>query len=105
MTVQGPSPERVREALGEVMDPEFPVSVVDLGLVRSVDVDEGRVKVGLTFTSLGCPCTELIKEDVRERVASLEGVTAVEVEEVFHPWSRADISARGLRTLRVHGVA
>ncbi|MBO0705300.1 MAG: metal-sulfur cluster assembly factor [Candidatus Dormibacteraeota bacterium] len=104
MTVEDPSPERVREALRGVIDPEFPVSVVDLGLVRSVDVQGGVVRVGLTFTSLGCPCTELIKEDVRGRVASVEGVTAVEVEEVFQRWSRADVSDRGLRTLRVHGV-
>jgi metal-sulfur cluster biosynthetic enzyme len=60
-----PSPDRVREALGEVMDPEFPVSVVDLGLVRSVDVEDGVVRIGLTFTSLGCPCTELIKDLLR----------------------------------------
>jgi metal-sulfur cluster biosynthetic enzyme len=87
------------------MDPEFPISVVDLGLVRSVDVDAGEVRIGLTFTSLGCPCTEVIRDDVHERVQALGGVTAVEIEEVFHRWSRADISEGGLRTLRVHGVS
>lgn len=96
--------EKLLDALKEVLDPEYPVSIVDLGLVRGVDYEGGRAKVHLTFTSLGCPCTELIKEDIRSRLLQLEGVEAVEVEEVFDPWSAEDISPRGRMILLQLGV-
>lgn len=97
--------EAVVEALREVMDPEFPVSVVDLGLIQEVDVsEEGDVKVTVTFTSLGCPCTDLILEDVQARLRLVEGIRTVTVEEGFRSWSRKRISAKGLQALRVLGV-
>ena len=51
-------------ALAEVQDPELPVGIVDLGLVRSVRVEGGAVTVGITFTSIACPCTDVLAEDV-----------------------------------------
>jgi metal-sulfur cluster biosynthetic enzyme len=95
----------VRAALAEVLDPEYPVSVVDLGLVRGVEIQGAAVRVGLAYCSLGCPCIELIEDDIRERLLELEGVEQVEVREVFDRWSRRDISARGLKLLRASGVA
>ncbi len=99
-----PTADQVREVLRGVLDPEYPVSLVDLGLVRGVEVAGGVVRVKLTFTSLGCPCVDLIQEDVRRAVQRLEGVEQVVVEQVFEPWSRADISPEGLRRLREVGV-
>ncbi|HXG43084.1 MAG TPA: metal-sulfur cluster assembly factor [Dehalococcoidia bacterium] len=99
-----PTPDEVQDALCEVMDPELPISIVDLGLVRGVEVDGGMVHVRLTFTSLGCPCTDVIREDIRERLMRLPGVQHVEVEEVFEPWSVRDISPQGLVTLRQLGI-
>ncbi|GAA6735048.1 metal-sulfur cluster assembly factor [Thermus oshimai] len=96
--------ETVLEALREVLDPEYPVSVVDLGLIRGVEVEGGRVRVRLTFTSLGCPCTEIIREDIVNRLKALEGVDEVVVEEVFEPWSAKDISPRGRLVLLQLGV-
>ncbi len=96
--------EALWKALEEVLDPEYPVSVVDLGLVRGLTVSEGTVKVRLTFTSLGCPCTEIIKEDIRARLSQVPGVENVEIEEVFEPWSAKDISAKGKRILLQLGV-
>jgi metal-sulfur cluster biosynthetic enzyme len=63
----------VRAALAEVEDPELPVSIVDLGLVRSIVVEGSSVRVGITFTSLACPCTELLREDVEARLRRLDG--------------------------------
>ena len=91
-------------ALAEVQDPELPVGIVDLGLVRSVRVEGTAVAVGLTFTSIACPCTDLLTEDVKARVASLEGVASVEVEELFEPWSRDDLTEEGRVALRALGV-
>lgn len=96
--------EHVWEALKEVLDPEYPVSVVDLGLVRAVEVDGATVRVQIAFTSLGCPCTEIIGEDIRRRLLQLEGVEQVEVEEVFEPWDGSFISPEGRRRLREVGV-
>ncbi len=98
------TPEQVLERLRGVLDPEYPVSVVDLGLVRGVDVRDGLVRVRITFTSLGCPCVELIQEDIRRALLGLDGVQEVVVEQVFEPWSRAHISPEGLRRLREVGV-
>ena len=95
---------RIREALAEVLDPEYPVSVVDLGLVRAIEVRGDTVRVNVAYCSLGCPCIQLIESDIRERLLQLGGVERVEVEEVFEPWTRRDISAKGLRILGQVGV-
>ena len=83
------TPEQVRAALREVDDPEYPISIVDMGLVRGVEVDDTHVTVGLTYTSMGCPCQDLIKADVRTRLLQLDSVSEVTVEEVFEEWGGA----------------
>jgi metal-sulfur cluster biosynthetic enzyme len=95
----------VRAALAEVLDPEYPVSLVDLGLVRGVEIQGSAVRVDVAYCSLGCPGIELIEDDIRERLLELDGVEQVEVREVFDRWTRQDISARGLKLLRASGVA
>ena len=95
----------VWDALAEVQDPELPVGIVDLGLVRSVRVDGGTVSVGLTFTSIACPCTDVLVEDVQDRLGRLDGVAGVEVEELFEPWSRADLTEEGRIALLALGVS
>jgi metal-sulfur cluster biosynthetic enzyme len=96
---------RVRSALAEVIDPEYPVSLVDLGLVRGVEIHGSTVRVDVAYCSLGCPCIELIEDDIRERLLQIEEIDQVDVREVFEPWTRRDISARGLRLLGASGVA
>jgi metal-sulfur cluster biosynthetic enzyme len=95
----------VESALAEVLDPEYPVSLVDMGLIRSVEIDGATAKVAISYCSLGCPCISLIEEDVKERVLKLDGIERVEVVESFHPWTRRDISSKGLALLRRTGVA
>jgi metal-sulfur cluster biosynthetic enzyme len=96
--------DRIRSALTKVLDPEYPVSLVDLGLVRAVQLSDSTVRVDIAYCSLGCPCIELIEDDVRERLLGLDGVEQVEVREVFDFWTRRDISARGLKLLHASGV-
>ena len=91
-------------ALAEVQDPELPVGIVDLGLVRSVRVEGGAVTVGITFTSIACPCTDVLVDDVRDRLARVDGVTGVVVEELFEPWSRDDLTEEGRLALLALGV-
>jgi metal-sulfur cluster biosynthetic enzyme len=92
----------VQAALCEVLDPEYPISVVDLGLVRGIEVDGATVRVRLTYTSMGCPCMEMIQDDVRGRLLRLPGVERVEIHTVWEPWTRQHITEEGWR--RLHGV-
>jgi metal-sulfur cluster biosynthetic enzyme len=85
------SEEKVWEALGTVMDPEIPFSVVDLGLVYGVEVSpSGDVRVQLTLTTRGCPLVRRISEDARAAIEAATGTTAVTVEIVWDPpWNPA----------------
>lgn len=96
--------EEVREALKEVLDPEYPISVVDLGLIRGVEVDGSTARIKLTYTCMGCPATDMIQDDIKERLLRMEGIEEVEIEEVWDSWSRENISKRGLIQLQKVGV-
>lgn len=96
--------DAVWAALERVEDPELPLAITDLGLVRRLDVSGGHVTVGLTYTSLACPCNDLIRDDVREAVAAVPGVVTVTVEDLWEPWSRADVTPAGLELLRAVAV-
>jgi metal-sulfur cluster biosynthetic enzyme len=98
------SVDDVRAALAEVEDPELPVGIVDLGLVRSIAVDGATVTVGITYTSIACPCTDVLREDVEARLRRLDGVAQVKVEELFEAWSRDDVTEDGRRALLALGV-
>ena len=93
------------EALGNVVDPEYPLSIVDMGMVYGARVDGDRAHVDITFTSIGCPAIDMICSDVREAVLTLPGINDVELEIVWSPpWSKDRISDRGRRVLRMYGV-
>ena len=97
----------VWQALQRVADPEYPMSIVDLGLVYGVRVSElGQVEVDISFTSIGCPAIEMIGEDIQAEVTALEGVERVILEVVWDPpWTKQKITDRGRRVLVAHGVA
>lgn len=96
--------EEVRDALREVLDPEYPISLVDLGLIRGIEVGGSVVKVDLTYTCMGCPAMDMIQDDVRERLLQMDGVETVEIEVVWPTWSKNDITPLGRRQLRDVGV-
>jgi ring-1,2-phenylacetyl-CoA epoxidase subunit PaaD len=97
--------EAVWEALAEVPDPEIPVvSVVDLGLVHSVELDGERLRVELLPTFVGCPALELIRRSVADRLAGM--APRIEVEMTFAvPWTSDRITPDGRRKLRQSGFA
>ena len=99
-----PSAADVTGALAEVLDPEYPISLVDMGLVRHVEVVDGTARVTISYCSLGCPCIQLIEHDVRERLVLMDGIDRVEVIESYDLWTRESISRRGLVQLRRVGV-
>lgn len=93
-------------ALEEVMDPEFPVSVVAMGLVKRVVVHEDNAKVDLTFTSMGCPWTDWIERGIRERLLAVEGIRQVDIEVVWdEPWTRRDLAPAAKIALKKLGIS
>ena len=96
--------EAVTAALRDVLDPEYPISIVDMGLVRGVEVDGATLRVRLTYTSMGCPCMDMIQDDIRERLLRLPGVERVEINVVWESWSREHITAEGWQRLGRVGV-
>ncbi len=97
---------RVFEALAQVEDPEMPINIVDLGLVYGVEATGGRVRVDLTFTAMGCPATELLTADIRDRLLAEPGVESVDINVVWNPpWTAARLSAAGRDALTAWGLA
>ncbi len=96
----------VMSALRDVVDPEWPVSIVDMGLVHAVAVDGGVVSVTLTLTSTGCPCVEMIREDIRDRLRRLPGVGDVRIALTWDPpWTSDRLSEVARERFRRWGVA
>jgi ring-1,2-phenylacetyl-CoA epoxidase subunit PaaD len=99
------SAEQVWSALAEVPDPEIPtISVVDLGVVRDVVVDDGHVHVRFTPTFLGCPALEVMRDRMRERLEEL-GVEADVQAVLDDSWSTDRITPEGREKLRRSGFA
>jgi ring-1,2-phenylacetyl-CoA epoxidase subunit PaaD len=97
--------DAVWAAFEQIPDPEIPVvSLVDLGVIRSVDVREGRVHVEFTPTVLGCPALEVMKRSLEETVRGLGGEPDVEVVN-DDSWGTDKITAAGREKLRAAGFA
>ena len=93
-------------ALREVMDPEFPISLVDLGLIYDVRRIDDVVEIDITFTATACPCMAFIHEDIRERLAREADITEVKINHVWDPpWTVDRISEEGRKALKKCGVA
>lgn len=76
--------------LKTVYDPEIPVNVYDLGLIYKIDVaDDGSVNIDMTLTAPNCPAADFIMEDIRQKIESIEGVSAATINLVFEPeWDK-----------------
>jgi metal-sulfur cluster biosynthetic enzyme len=91
--------------LNEVLDPEIPISLVDLGLIYGAEIEDGEVQVDLTFTATACPCMDFIREDIRDRLEQEPWIRSVRIEEVWDPpWSRERITERGRALLKDMGM-
>lgn len=98
--------EAAWRALHEVADPEFPISLPDLGLVYDVEAAGSSVRVTISFTASACPCVEFIKWDIRERLLEEPGIDEVVIEVTWDPpWTTSRITERGREALRRAGVS
>lgn len=99
--------QAIMRLLEEVKDPEIPVlSVVDMGIVRRVALDEdGRVRVTITPTYSGCPAMSVIAMQIRMQLLAA-GYREVEVQTVLSPpWTTDWMSEAGKRKLEEYGIA
>jgi len=98
--------EATIDCLREVLDPELPISLVDLGLIYGVDWAHGVATIRLTYTATACPCMEFIREDIRDRLESESWIDRVELLEVWSPpWTVDRITPEGRAQLRELGVS
>ena len=96
---------QVWDALAEIPDPEIPVvSLVDLGVVRDVAIEDGTVRIDFTPTFLGCPALEVMRDVMAERVRALGAEPDVRVV-LDDSWSTDKITPGGREKLRTSGFA
>jgi len=105
MRADGEIQAEVRQALARVEDPELPVGIADLGMVRGVTVAAGAVAVELVPTFLACPALWLVESEVLRQVTAVPGVTGCQVTWLPGGWSGADVTDAGRRALAGVGLA
>jgi ring-1,2-phenylacetyl-CoA epoxidase subunit PaaD len=95
----------VWDALAEIPDPEIPViSLVDLGVVKSVEVEADRVRIEFTPTFMGCPALDAMRTQMEAAVTALGGEAEVDVL-LDDSWSTDRITPGGREKLRQAGFA
>lgn len=93
----------VADAVASINDPEYPdISIADLGLVESVELNNGRAVIGLIPTFSGCPALAMIASDVQAAVEALNEVDTCTVEWLKSPvWSTERITLSARSTLNL----
>lgn len=76
-------------AIDEIPDPHMPVSIVELGMIYDVRVEDGEATVEMTFPCMGCPAYGMIQDDVRACLRTFDGVDEVTIDIVWDPvWTK-----------------
>jgi metal-sulfur cluster biosynthetic enzyme len=85
---------QVTTKLASVLDPELGVSIVDLGLIYNVEVDNhGACVITMTLTTIGCPLFGQIQKEIEDAVMEVEGVEDVTIDLTFDPpWTPDNMS-------------
>ena len=88
------STEQIKNSLKQCMDPEVPLSIVDMGLIYGINVNENNdVNIKMTMTTQGCPLHETMVDDVKRYTKKVSGVNNVNVEIVWDPpWTMDKMS-------------
>ncbi len=98
-------PAEIKLRLEQVMDPEVPVlSIIDLGLVRSIELVESQVMLGIAPTYTGCPAMDVIHDRIREALEPL-GIHVVISTVLAPPWTTDWMTEAGKKKLEDYGIA
>ena len=97
--------EQVRDSLKQCMDPEVPLSIVDMGLIYGIDITENNdVNIKMTMTTKGCPLHETMVDDVKRFTKKVSGVNNVDVEIVWDPpWTMDKMSDEAKAMMKTMG--
>ena len=97
--------DQVRDSLKQCMDPEVPLSIVDMGLIYGIDVTENNdVNIKMTMTTKGCPLHETMVDDVKRYAKKVSGVNNVDVEIVWDPpWTMDKMSDEAKAMMKTMG--
>jgi len=97
--------ENIRDSLKKCMDPEVPLSIVDMGLIYGIDVTENNdVNIKMTMTTKGCPLHETMVDDVKRYTKKVSGVNNVDVEIVWDPpWTMDKMSDEAKAMMKTMG--
>ena len=97
--------EHIRDSLKKCMDPEVPLSIVDMGLIYGIDVTENNdVNIKMTMTTKGCPLHETMVDDVKRYAKKVSGVNNVDVEIVWDPpWTMDKMSDEAKAKMKTMG--
>ena len=106
MTIHTIDKKTIYSYLGEINDPEVPVlSIIDLGIVRDVKMNDEELEVIITPTYTGCPAMDMITTTIKIQLATL-GFKKVKVTQVLSPaWTTEWMSEEGKRKLKEYGIA
>lgn len=88
---------KVLYALRFVTDPEIPINVVDLGLIRKLEVKDSKVHLRVVMTAPGCPYASMLVQQIEESIKSaIPELEEVKVDmDIFPPWTPFDMTERG----------
>ena len=97
--------DQVRDSLKKCMDPEVPLSIVDMGLIYGITVAENNdVNIKMTMTTKGCPLHETMVDDVKRYTKKVSGVNNVDVEIVWDPpWTMDKMSDTAKAMMKTMG--
>ena len=100
------NPDQIRDSLMQCMDPEVPLSIVDMGLIYGIDItDNNDVNIKMTMTTKGCPLHETMVDDVKRYAKKVSGVNNVDVEIVWDPpWTMDKMSDTAKAMMKTMGA-
>ncbi len=106
VTVTVHSEVTVRDLLSTVSDPEVPaISIIELGIVRKIEMMGEKVSITLTPTYSGCPAMKMIEDEIRS-VLNSNGISAVDIKTVFSPaWTTDWMNESAKQKLKNYGIA
>ncbi len=106
VTIKIISEKNIWDLLETIVDPEVPVlNIVDLGIVRKVDMHDGKISIIITPTYTGCPAMDVIKLDMYTKLLE-NGITNFEINTILSPaWTTDWMSKAGKKKLKKYGIA
>ena len=98
--------QQILSILETVTDPEIPIlSIVDLGIVRNISVDENNVEVSITPTYSGCPAMDMISMNIKMELLQ-QGIKRVRITQQLSPaWTTDWMTEKGKQKLKEYGIA